>query len=82
MEYISTNLQNTKQRFRKWHTWHSWQNRLEVVVGKQLATDYCNIPHEAGHEEAKNKGRFHPVGELDRLFKQGRNVQAILNPLD
>lgn len=36
------------------------------------SSDCCNIPHEAGHEETKNKGRFRPVGKLHRLFKQGR----------
>lgn len=52
------------------------------IHSKQLTTDYCNIPHEAGHEETKNKGRVNPVGELHCLFKQGRNVQVIWNTPD
>lgn len=80
MEYIRTNLQNTERCFRNGARGRGWQDRSAVAIqiqSKQLAADCCNIPHEAGHKEAENKGRLHPVGELDRLFKQGRNIPVM-----
>lgn len=81
MEYIRTNLQNTQRCFRNGARGRGrgWQDRVAVAIqmqSKQLTADCCDIPHEAGHKEAENKGRLHPVGELHRLFKQGRNVQV------
>lgn len=46
------------------------------IQSRRVAVDCCDIPHEAGHEETKNKGGFNPVGKLDCLFKQGENAQV------
>lgn len=86
MEYIRTNLQNTERCVRNDARGRGWQDRLPVAIqiqSKQLAADCCDIPHETGHKEAKNKGRLHPVGELHGLFKQGKkNIQVMCNTLD
>lgn len=84
MEYIRTNLKNTERHFKNGTRGITGKiaSRWPFKHNQKVAKDYCNIPHEAGHEETKNKGRFNPVGELDHLFKQGRNVQVIWNRLD
>lgn len=69
MEYISTNLENKT-------VWlNSNVTAMEARVPHKHVT-VTDIPHEAGHEEAKNKSDLNPVLKCDRLWtKRQKSVR-------